>query len=254
VHCLKRLPPIPENCQWAHFLRGHDELDLGRLYEQDRQEVFAAFGPDPGMQLYGRGIRRRLAPMFDGDLRRVEMAHSLIFSLPGAQVIRYGDEIGMGDDLSLEERNSVRTPMQWTPGESGGFSTARRADLIRPVIQSERYRPERVNVLDQLGDPNSLLSRMQRLIALRRGCPEVGFGETVLVETDHPAVFAHLCRWKGHAVLALHNLAEGACTARIDEGVLKGRRLVALAGDEVYPATGQDFALNGFGYRWMRLA
>jgi maltose alpha-D-glucosyltransferase/alpha-amylase len=254
VHCLQRLPPIPETCQWAHFLRGHDELDLGRLTEQDRQAVFAAFGPDPDMQLYGRGIRRRLAPMFDGDLRRVEMAHSLIFSLPGTQVIRYGDEIGMGDDLSLKERNSVRTPMQWSPGESGGFSTARRADLIRPVIQSERYGPDRVNVQDQLSDPDSLLSRMQRLIALRRSCPEVGFGETVLVETDQPAVFAHLCRWRGHAVLALHNLSAEPRQARIDAGVLEGRPLVALAGDRVYPPSQQDFELDAFGYRWLRLA
>ena len=254
VHCLKRLSGIPGTCQWAHFLRGHDELDLGRLDEEDRQEVFAAFGPDPDMQLYGRGIRRRLAPMFGGDLRRVEMAHSLIFSLPGTQVIRYGDEIGMGDDLSLEERNSVRTPMQWSPGESGGFSTAPRDDLIRPVIQSERYGPDRVNVQDQLGDPDSLLSRMQRLIALRRSCPEVGFGETVLVETDHPAVFAHLCRWKGHAVLALHNFGAEPRRARIDSGVLQGRRLVALAGDQVYSPSRQDFELGPFGYRWLRLA
>ena len=253
VHCLKRLPRIAGMCQWAHFLRGHDELDLGQLTEADRQEVFAAFGPDRDMQLYGRGIRRRLAPMFGGDLRRVEMAHSLIFSLPGTQVIRYGDEIGMGDDLSLQERNSVRTPMQWTPGPAGGFSSAAPSELIRPVIQSDRYRPDRVNVCDQLGDPGSLLSRMQRLIALRRSCPEVGFGETVLVATDKPAVFAHLCRWKGHAVLALHNLAERPLTARIEPGVLGGRRPVALAADRAYPAAEQEFDLDPFGYRWLRL-
>jgi maltose alpha-D-glucosyltransferase/alpha-amylase len=253
TRCLERLTQVPGNCQWAHFLRGHDELDLGRLTEEDRQAVFAAFGPEPQMQLYGRGIRRRLAPMFGGDLGRVEMAHSLIFSLPGTQVIRYGDEIGMGDDLSLEERNSVRTPMQWSRGANGGFSDAEPEDLIRPVIQSERYGPARVNVQDQLGDPASLLSRMQRLIALRRGCPEVGFGETVLVATDQPAVFAHLCRWEQHAVLILHNFSASPLTAGVDAAILKGRRPVPLAADRVYPPAEQEFELGPFGYRWLRL-
>ena len=119
--------------QWATFLRNHDEVDLGRLVGHEHDEVFAAFGPEPHMQLYGRGIRRRLAPMLGNDRRRLEMAYALQFSLPGTPVIRYGDEIGMGENLALPERNAIRTPMQWSDAPHGGFSTARRRrDLRRP--------------------------------------------------------------------------------------------------------------------------
>ena len=110
------MPALPPTCQWATFLRNHDEVDLGRLVGHEHDEVFAAFGPEPDMQLYGRGIRRRLAPMLGNDRRRIEMAYALQFSLPGTPVIRYGDEIGMGEDLSLPERNAIRTPMQWSAG------------------------------------------------------------------------------------------------------------------------------------------
>ena len=146
---LTMTPAIPKTCQWATFLRNHDEIDLGRLTDYDRNQVFEEFGPEPEMQLYGRGIRRRLAPMLGGDRRRIEMAYSLQFTLPGTPVIRYGEEIGMGDDLSLPERDSVRTPMQWSEGPNGGFSTAKAEDVHRPVIadgefgypNGQRHRP-----------------------------------------------------------------------------------------------------------------
>ena len=154
LQALAEMPALPASCQWATFLRNHDEVDLGRLVGHEHDEVFAAFGPEPEMQLYGRGIRRRLAPMLGNDRRRIEMAYALQFSLPGTPVIRYGDEIGMGEDLSLPERNAIRTPMQWSAARNGGFSTAtRKQDLRRPVIDDGEYGYEHVNVDDQRSRP-----------------------------------------------------------------------------------------------------
>ena len=130
------LPQIPEFCQWANFLRNHDELDLGRLSDSDREEVYRAFAPEENMRIYNRGIRRRLAPMFANERQRLELAHSLLLTLPGTPVLRYGEEIGMGDDLSLQERDSVRTPMQWSDARNGGFSAAPADQLIMPVIRA----------------------------------------------------------------------------------------------------------------------
>ena len=167
------------------FTRTHDELDLGRLTDHQRQTVFNAFGPDKEMQLYGRGIRRRLAPMFGNDRRRLELAYSLMFSLPGTPVMRYGDEIGMGDDLSLPERYAARTPMQWSSEPHGGFSTAHR--IIRKVVDDPIYGYLNVNVADQRRDPHSLLNWMERVIRMRRECPEISWGDwkALNVRNDH---------------------------------------------------------------------
>jgi maltose alpha-D-glucosyltransferase / alpha-amylase len=137
-------------------LRNHDELDLGRLTEEQRQRVFECFGPDKEMQLYDRGIRRRLAPMLNGDRRRIELAYSLMFTLPGTPVVRYGDEIGMGDDLKLPERNCARTPMQWSTEPHAGFTKSDKP--IVPVISNGAYGCEHVNAAEQRRDPNSLLN------------------------------------------------------------------------------------------------
>ena len=125
VKAFKRLPDLPPNCQWANFVRNHDELTLDKLTEKERDELFDAFAPEQSMRIYGRGIRRRMPPMLDGDRRRVEMVYSLLFTLPGTPILRYGEEIGMGDDQQLKGREAVRTPMQWTGGTNGGFSTAK---------------------------------------------------------------------------------------------------------------------------------
>ena len=148
------LPKIPKYCQWANFLRTHDELDLARLSEDERAEVFQAFGPDPNMQLYNRGIRRRAAPMLANNRERLELAHSLILTLPGTPVLRYGDEIGMGEDLSLNERDSVRTPMQWDSSTNAGFSRATTEKLILPVIRDGEFGYKKVNVAAQQRDRN----------------------------------------------------------------------------------------------------
>ena len=155
-----------------HFVRNHDELTLDKLTEAERQEVFAAFGPDQDMQLYGRGLRRRLPPMLDGDQRRIRMVYSLLFSLPGTPVLFYGEEIGMGENLEIEGRYAVRAPMQWSAEPDGGFSTADPSTLSRPLAEGA-FGPEHVNVGDQRRDPDSLLSFFRLLVDSYRACPEL---------------------------------------------------------------------------------
>jgi maltose alpha-D-glucosyltransferase/alpha-amylase len=182
------------------------------------------------------------------------MAHSLICSLPGTQVVRYGDEIGMGDDLSLKERLAVRTPMQWSDAPNAGFSTAPAGKLIHSVIDDGPFGYRAVNVECQLHDPDSLLNRMQRLIRARRSCPEIGWGQAEVLATDQPAVFAHVCRWDGRAVLALHNLGGSECRVRPEHRDARRWRLVDLTGDQRYAAPdGGTVELGAYGYRWFRL-
>ncbi|MDQ3277734.1 MAG: alpha-amylase family protein, partial [Bacteroidota bacterium] len=179
-------------CQWAHFLRNHDELDIDRLTEEQRQKVFERFGPEPTMQIYNRGIRRRLAPML-GSRQQQELAYSVMFSLPGTPVIRYGDEIGMGDNLTLKERAAVRTPMQWTAEKGAGFSSA--DELVHPVIAKGFFSYEHVNVEAQRRDPDSLLNWMTALIRLRKECPEIGWGQWQIVNTKNPVVLGICYYW-----------------------------------------------------------
>src|SRR5712672_1149059 len=154
----------PATAQWGLFLRNHDELDLGRLTKPQREAVFKAFGPDKNMQLYDRGIRRRLAPMLGGDRRRLELAYSLLLTMPGTPVIRYGEEIGMGDNLDLPEREAIRTPMQWDDTRNAGFSRADPEQLVAPVIDFGPYDYRRVNVTAQRLDANSLLTWFERIL------------------------------------------------------------------------------------------
>lgn len=171
VWALEETRERPANAQWVQFLRSHDELDLGRLTEEQREKVFDAFGPERHMQLYDRGIRRRLTPMLRNNRRRLELAFSLLFALPGTPMMQYGDEIGMGDNLRLPERECARTPMQWTSDPHGGFSRARR--VVRPAIADEEFGFQKVNVADQRRDPHSLLNWTERMIRTRRECPEI---------------------------------------------------------------------------------
>src|SRR5690606_23247062 len=196
---------IPETAQWAQFLRNHDELDLGRLTEEQRQRVFEKFAPEPHMQLYDRGIRRRLAPML-GDREHEELAYSVMFSLPGSPVIRFGDELRMGDDLELEQREAVRTPMQWADAPNGGFSTA--DETVSPEIDHGVCSYRHINVAEQRRDPDSFLNWTARMIRLRKECPEVGWGRCSIMDAGSPHVLALCYRWRGNAVLTLHNFGE----------------------------------------------
>jgi maltose alpha-D-glucosyltransferase / alpha-amylase len=251
---LGRVAAPPPGGQWVNFLRNHDEIDLGRLSAAERAEVYAAFGPEEEMRAYGRGIRRRLAPMLGGDLGRLELAYALLFSLPGTPLIRQGEEIGMGDDLSLPERLSVRTPMPWSAEANGGFSTAPPDRLVRPAAAGGEYGYERVNVAAQQGDPDSLLSRVERLVRVRKTCPEFAHGRLRVLDAGDPGVFAHRCETRDGAVVALHNLAGRPARARVVIDAAAGERLTDLLGTPDGPAEeGQPVALPAYGFRWFRV-
>lgn len=204
-YALSEQPNPPVHAQYAQWLRNNDELSLSQLSADEKEEVLAAFAPQKRMRAYGRGIRRRLAPILEGDVRRIALAHAVLFSLPGPPVLRYGDEIGMGDDLRLPERWSTRTPMQWTSGPNAGFSMADAADLVAPVI-SGAYGPRNINAYDQQVQPESLLSKVSSMIRGRLALRETGLAvpERLEAVTDDGPV---------HSVLALrYTLGESTVT------------------------------------------
>ena len=249
AHALRQTQKLPPTAQWAHFLRNHDELDLGRLAAADRSRVFEEFGPQPSMQLYGRGIRRRPAPMF-GDIRRLQLAYSIVLSLPGTPVLRYGDEIGIGEDLRLKERSAIRTPMQWSADPNGGFSTAQ--TLVRPVVARGVFSYEHVNVEDQRREPDSLLRWTARMIRLRKQCPEIGWGEWRIVAAGAQSVLAVEYRWRGNTIVCVHNLAAEPCEARLrlDGGTLSN----LIDAEDIRPDQRGTYrvAVEPYGYRWFR--
>jgi maltose alpha-D-glucosyltransferase/alpha-amylase len=248
--------PRPATAQWGVFLRNHDELDLGRLSPEQREAVFAAFAPEPDMQLYERGIRRRLAPMLAGDRRRLELAYSLMLTLPGTPVFRYGDEIGMGDDLRLPERECARTAMQWSTEPQGGFT--KHAKPPCRVISGGAYGFERVNVASQRRDPNSFLNWMERMIRMRREVPEISWGDFDVLRTSRSDVLALRFDWRNNSVLCLHNFCAEACTVKFRSGCNEPgqNRLINLLSDE--HSEEQDdgrhaVVLEPYGYRWYRV-
>ncbi len=249
-------PEIPRTCQWATFLRNHDELTLDKLTENQRQEVFAAFGPEPDMQIYGRGLRRRIPPMLDGDPRRIRMVYSLLFSLPGTPVLFYGEEIGMGEELSAPGRMAVRTPMQWTDGPNGGFSTAKPSKLPGPVVKGA-FGPEHVNVEAPRRDPDSLLRFITLLVQRYREAPELGWGDFTILDQPNDSVLAHRVTQDDNSTVALHNLAPGSCTVPLRLPDLpEGTCLVDQLCDGATPLDGKgrcEIPLEGYGYRWLRV-
>ncbi|GGN02815.1 maltose alpha-D-glucosyltransferase/alpha-amylase [Actinoplanes campanulatus] len=256
IDALRDTPKLPDGGQWANFLRNHDEIDLSRLTAEQRREVFERFGPDEAMQLYGRGIRRRLAPMLGNDRRRLELAYSLQFSLRGTPVLRYGEEIGMGDDLALPGRNAIRTPMQWSLLPNGGFSSAGEKDLIRPVISGGEFGFEKVNVTLQRHDPASLLSWFERMIRTLREAPEIGSGRCTHVDVPAPrGVLAHRADDGTGTMLFVHNLSDA--DAVVDLSGLAGEAEFPndVLADQEYPEPdGLDkIKVSGYGYRWIRM-
>jgi len=256
ARALLERPPMSSDCQWATFVRNHDELTLDKLSDEERQEVFAAFGPDPDMQVYGRGLRRRLPTMLDGDPRRIRMVYSLLFSLPGTPVLFYGEEIGMGEHLGAPGRLAVRTPMQWSSGRNGGFSEARPSRLPGPVVEGG-YSPEHVNVEEQRRNPDSLLSFVGLLARRYRECPELGWGAFELLAQPHDAVLAHRLRWDDSSLVAVHNLAPEPLTVPLTlDDCPAGTRLVDLLGDGQITVEDDGevlVSLDGYGYHWLRL-
>jgi maltose alpha-D-glucosyltransferase/alpha-amylase len=251
---IEASPPIPDSCTWATFLRNHDEVDLSRLQDSERADVFAQFGPDEDMQLYGRGIRRRLAPMLGNDRRRIELAYVLQFITPGTPVLRYGEEIGMGDDLSLPERNSIRTPMQWTDGPQAGFTTSDKP--VRPVIATGDFGQQQVNVTKARSDPNSLLGWFERMLRTLRECPEFGTGAVTVLDARSDAVLALRYECPTGSMVAIANLVDEPTEVHLDPlgGQLLAPDVFADRGYDPAPADGAGIELAGWGYRWLSLA
>jgi maltose alpha-D-glucosyltransferase / alpha-amylase len=256
---LKRTKNRPSTAQWGVFLRNHDELDLGRLSRRQQQTVFEAFGPKPEMQLYHRGIRRRLAPMLNGDRRRLELAYSLLFTLPGTPVIRYGDEIGMGDDLSLPERNSARTPMQWSNEPQGGFTKNDKPFL--PVIKGGPYGFEHINVALQRRYPESFLNWTERIIRMRKEVPEIGWGDFQIIPNKEPSILIIRYDWRNNSVMFIHNFDSKPREISFSIGAKaeaseRGQILINLLSDDHSRSDKNDrhrLVIEGYGYRWYRV-
>src|SRR5437588_5062864 len=256
AQALKATRQRPASAQWALFLRNHDELDLGRLTKSKRELVFEKFGPDENMQLYDRGIRRRLAPMLGGDRRRLELAYSLMCTLPGTPVIRYGDEIGMGDNLDLPERNCARTPMQWSTEPHAGFTESDKPML--PVIDKGPDGYEHVNAAKQRSDPISMLNWTERIIRMRKEVPEIGWGDFEVIATRDPAVLIIRYDWRNNSVLFVHNLDEKPREISFSAGLSNhaSKLLVNLLTEDHSQANERGkhtLVLEPYGYRWHRV-
>jgi maltose alpha-D-glucosyltransferase / alpha-amylase len=218
-----------------------------------REKVFAAFGPSKDAQLYDRGIRRRFAPMVDNDRRRLELAYSMLFTLPGTPMLQYGDEIGIGDNLALPERECARTPMQWSADRNGGFSTARRT--VRPVIADAIYGYKRVNVEAQRRDPHSLLNWVERKVRMRRECPEISWGDWKVLKTNADDVLVMEFTWRGHSLIVLHNFVDKPRAVHIPVATAGTPVLVDLlwTNDSRAEERGyHEIELEPYGYRWFR--
>jgi maltose alpha-D-glucosyltransferase/alpha-amylase len=254
VWALEQTSERPANAQWLQFLRSHDELDLGRLTEEQRDKVFKAFGPKKNMQLYDRGIRRRLTPMLHNNRGLLELAFSLLFSLPGTPMMQYGDEIGIGDNLRLPERECARTPMQWTDEMHGGFSRAKK--IVRPAIDDNIYGFQKVNVARQRRDSNSLLNWTERMIRARKECPEISWGTFTVLRTNVTEVLALRYDWRDTSLLTLHNFSGQTQKVTLKVGARRDDVLVEVF-DGRHSRAHADGAhrieLDGHAWRWYRV-
>jgi maltose alpha-D-glucosyltransferase/alpha-amylase len=252
---LERTPPVPDTCQWGLFLRNHDELTLEMVTDDERDYMYAEYARDPRMKL-NLGIRRRLAPLLDNGRDEVELMHAILFSLPGSPVLYYGDEIGMGDNVFLGDRDGVRTPMHWTGDRNGGFSSADFAQLYLPPLMDPVYGYPAVNVEAQLRTPTSLLRWLHRFVELRKQHPVFGLGTYEPLQPSNPRIFAHVRRWEEDIVLCVHNLARSAQAAELDLAQFAGLVPEEMIGQTRFPPIGELPYLLTFGPRgfyWFRL-
>ncbi len=252
---FRHTPPIPDTCQWCLFLRNHDELTLEMCTHPERDYMYYAYARDPMMKL-NIGIRRRLAPLLENDRARIQLLNSLLFTLPGTPIIYYGDEIGMGDNIHLGDRNGVRTPMQWSADRNAGFSRAEPGQLYSPVISDAVYGSQAVNVEAQLRTPSSLLHWMRRLIAVRRSSQVFGRGSLRFLSPANTRVLAHLREFQGETVLAVHNLAPSAEPVELDLREFRGAVPVELLGESRFPPIDERpyfLSLGPYGFYWFRL-
>jgi maltose alpha-D-glucosyltransferase/alpha-amylase len=255
VDVLRRTPPIPDGCQWALFLRNHDELTLEMVTTEERDYMYQEYARDRRAQL-NLGIRRRLAPLLDGNRRRIELMNSLLLSLPGTPIIYYGDEIGMGDNIYLGDRNGVRTPMQWSGDRNAGFSRADPERLALPLIENPLYHYATVNVDAQQRSPASLLNWMRRLIAIRKRLPVFGRGALEVLAPANPRVFAYLRQYEERTVLCVANLSRFVQPCELDLRRFAGSVPVEVFGETAFPAIGElpyFLTLGPHSFYWFEL-
>jgi maltose alpha-D-glucosyltransferase/alpha-amylase len=252
---LERTPAIPDNCQWGLFLRNHDELTLEMVTDEERDYMYAEYAKDPRMKL-NLGIRRRLAPLLDNGRDEIELMTAILFSLPGSPVLYYGDEIAMGDNVFLGDRDGVRTPMQWTGDRNGGFSRADFAQLYAPPLMDPVYGFQAVNVEAELRTPNSLLRWLHRFIALRKEHPVLGQGSYEPIPSSNPRIFALIRQFEQDTVLCVHNLARSAQAVELDLRRFQGRFPVEMFGRSRFPPIGELpylLTLARRGFYWFTL-
>ncbi len=255
VDIVERTPEIPESCQWGVFLRNHDELTLEMVNDIERAYMYDEYASDPTARV-NAGIRRRLAPLLEGDRRRIELMNGLLMSLPGTPIIYYGDEIGMGDNIYLGDRNGVRTPMQWSGGWNAGFSSADPERLAQPVISNPLYGYQSVNVAAQKRFDHSLLNWMSRLIKVRRSTHVFSRGSTTFLNPANHRVLAFLRTLDREEVLVVCNLAGSAQAVELDLGSLAGALPIEMFGKSVFPRIGDVpyvLTLGPHHFFWFRL-
>jgi maltose alpha-D-glucosyltransferase / alpha-amylase len=255
LEILDRTPPIPDNCQWGLFLRNHDELTLEMVTDDERDYMYKEYAKDPRMRI-NLGIRRRLAPLLDNGRAEIELMTAILFSLPGSPVLYYGDEIGMGDNVYLGDRDGVRTPMQWTGDRNGGFSTADFAQLYAPPSMDPVYGFQALNVEAQLRTPSSLLRWTHRFIALRKEHPVFGLGSYEPLRPANKRIFAHIRRYEREVLLCVHNLARSAQAVELDLSEFEGSYPEEMFGRSRFPRIGELpylLTLGPRGFYWFRL-
>jgi maltose alpha-D-glucosyltransferase/alpha-amylase len=252
---LNRTPAIPQNCQWGLFLRNHDELTLEMVTDDERDYMYDEYAKDPRMKL-NLGIRRRLAPLLDNGRDEIQLLHAIMFSLPGSPVLYYGDEIGMGDNIFLGDRDGVRTPMQWTGDRNGGFSRADFAQLYLPPLMDPVYGFAAVNVEAQLRTPTSFLRWLRRFVALRKQHPVFGLGTYEPLFTSNPRIFAHVRRYADDIVVCVHNVARSAQAVELDLSRFEGMVPEEMFGRTPFPRIGELpylLTLAPRGFFWFQL-
>jgi maltose alpha-D-glucosyltransferase/alpha-amylase len=253
VWILEQTPPIPDNCQWCTFLRNHDELTLEMVTEEERQWMWQQYAPDPKMRM-NLGIRRRLAPLLDNDPRKIRLANALLYAFPGSPIIYYGDEIGMGDNIALFDRNGVRTPMQWNAGQNAGFSTAAPDKLYAPVIATAPFDPAAVNVENQINDPASLFSFMQKLVRVRKQNPVFVEGSLGWLNITDYAIVAFVRSTPQANMLVLNNLSDEPKSVTIQHNQLDGIPLDVWTEQPVPQFKDGNFTLElqPFQFIWLK--
>lgn len=252
---LETTPPIPSSAQWGIFLRNHDELTLEMVTDAERDYMYAEYAADPRMKA-NIGIRRRLAPLLDNDRNQLELFHALLLSLPGSPVLYYGDEIGMGDNIWLGDRDGVRTPMQWSPDRNGGFSRCTPGKLYLPTIQDPAYGYQAVNVEAQMGTANSLLNWLRTMVHLRKRYEAFGRGDFRELGSANPSVLAYLREYAGERILCVNNLSKYPQAVTLDLAEFDGAVPVEMTGSVPFPAIGElpyQVTLPGHGFYWFEL-